>query len=141
MKNMAVFKWSESKAVHLPEVDAEHRSLFQLAADFQAALEKHAPQSTLDKLVDALFQEAEDHFTHEERMMRAARYSLLQWHKSQHDTMRKNGKALAKRIRKGDREAGQELLQVLAHWLRDHMSVADNMMAASIRNHHRGHAA
>ncbi|SPE43573.1 Hemerythrin-like metal-binding protein [Candidatus Sulfopaludibacter sp. SbA3] len=138
---MSLFKWSEAHSVHLPEVDAEHRNLFRLSAEFKSALERGAPQSAVEEKLQALFAEMEDHFTHEERLMRSARYELFAWHKGQHDTVRKRGKEYASRIRAGELEAGKELLEFLARWLRDHLAVADNMMGASIRNYHRLHAA
>ena len=138
---MSVFKWSEAHSVHLPEIDAEHRNLFRLAGDLKNAVEKGAPQSAVEEKLHALIAEVEDHFTHEERMMRSARYALFAWHKSQHDTVRKRGKQFAARIHAGEPEAAAEFLQFLARWLRDHMAVADNMMGASIRNYHRLHAA
>ncbi len=141
MNGMPAFKWSESQSVHLPEVDAEHRNLFRLAADLKSALRKGAPATEIEEKLRGLFAEVEDHFTHEERLMRNARYALFAWHKGQHDTLRTRAKQFAKRIRAGERKAGAELLEFLARWLRDHMAVADNMMGASIRNYQRAHAA
>lgn len=138
---MAAFKWNESHAIHLPEVDAEHRNLFHLAADLKNALGKGAPATDIEEKLRALFAEVEDHFTHEERMMRSARYALFAWHKGQHDTLRTGAKQFAKRIRAGEMAAGTEFLEFLARWLRDHMAVADNMMGAAIRNYQRSHAA
>jgi hemerythrin len=138
---MPFFRWSEAHSVHLPEVDAEHRNLCRLAAELKMALAKGRPATDIDEKVRALFAEVEDHFTHEERMMRSAHYQLFAWHKSQHDTMRKRAKQYAERIRAGEREAGTQLVDFIAHWLRDHMAVADNMMGADIRNYHRAHAA
>lgn len=138
---MPAFKWSEAHSIHVPEIDAEHRNLFRLAADLKSALAKGAPAADIEQKLRALFADVEDHFTHEERMMRGARYALFAWHKGQHDTVRKRGKQYAIRIRAGESAAGKEFLGFLAHWLRDHMAVADNMMGATIRNYQRLHAA
>jgi hemerythrin len=40
-------------------------------------------------------------------------------------------------MEKGDSAAAGELLNFLAVWLRDHMSVADRMMGAYLRNYLR----
>jgi hemerythrin len=80
---------------------------------------------------------AEEHFRHEERLMRAMHYTAFAWHKSQHDAVRKRAKAAASRMEKGDSAAAGELLQFLSAWLRDHMSVADRMMGAYLRNYLR----
>jgi hemerythrin-like metal-binding protein len=138
---MAAFKWTAEHSVHLPEVDAEHRSLFLLAASLRSLIAKGAPIPAVEEKLQALLSEAEDHFTHEERMMRRARYTLLAWHKSQHDALRKRAKACVRCICAGELEAGKEFLDFLARWLPDHMAVADNMMGAAIRNYQRSPAA
>ena len=61
----------------------------------------------------------------------------LPWHKSQHDAVRKRAKAVVTRMEKGDSAAAGELLEFLSVWLRDHMSVADRMMGAYLRNYLR----
>src|SRR5579872_6756617 len=99
---MSHFTWSEDDAIHLPEVDAEHRSLHLLAGELKRALAKGAPAGEIDSKLRALADEAEDHFTHEERLMRDARYGMLDWHKGQHDTLRKRVRACAERIHAGD---------------------------------------
>jgi hemerythrin-like metal-binding protein len=130
---MGGFKWSESHSVHLPEVDAEHRSLFRLAGELKNAHAAGAPRKVVAQKLRALLAESEDHFTHEERMMRQARYMMFAWHKSQHDALRKRAKTAS-----GD---PAEFLAFLERWLPDHMAVADNMMGATLRNYHRSHAA
>ena len=138
---MPAFKWDEAHSVHLPEVDAEHRSLFRLGAELKRALNKRAPAAEVEERVLALLADFSAHFTHEERMMRNAHYRLYDWHKGQHDTARKRARQCAVRIRAGERAAGQELVEFLSNWLRDHMAVADNMMGATLRNYYRSHAA
>jgi hemerythrin-like metal-binding protein len=133
--------WSEQQSIHLPEIDAEHRSLHLLASELKRTLARGAPAAEIHSQVRALLAELEDHFTHEERMMHSARYAMSDWHKSQHDAMRKRAREYAARIQAGNRKAGKELVAFTAQWLRDHMAVADNMMGAALRNHRRSHAA
>ncbi len=135
---MSRFTWSDDRTIHLPEVDAEHRGLFLLAEDFRKSLCTGAPAN--DAKLRALLDEMEDHFAHEERLMRESRYQMFAWHKGQHDTLRKTARRYAELFYAGDTSAGAELLRFLANWLRDHLGVADAMMAASIRNHQRSGA-
>ena len=138
---MSHVQWSEERAIHLPEVDAEHRGLYLAAKDLRKALAGSASAQSVDQKMRALIAEAEDHFTHEERLMRDAGYEMYDWHKQQHDHMRRRARSFARRLHKGDRAAGLELVDFLTHWLEDHMAVADNMMAAAVRNHQRSGAA
>jgi hemerythrin-like metal-binding protein len=138
---MSRLKWSEANAIFVPEVDAEHRSLYLLAVDLKKALANGADAEEINTKVRALLAEVEDHFAHEERMMREAEYAMFDWHKGQHDALRKRAALCAGRIQAGDRKAGKELIDFTSRWLADHMAVADKMMGAALRNHRRTHAA
>ena len=138
---MQQFRWTRAKSVFVPEFDAEHRNLYQIADGLHKASSAGATPDTLVPAVRALLDAAEDHFAHEERMMRAARYPLLDWHKRQHDTARKAVTARLARMEAGDALAPQELLDFLAEWLKDHLAVTDRMMSATIRAYTRAHAA
>jgi hemerythrin len=139
---MRLFKWSAADAVFLPEIDAEHRAIFQAAAELQHAAEGSASKEKLLQILRGVLAQAEDHFTHEERLMQSARYLSFAWHKRQHDTLRKRAKKAMARIAKGDRAAAVEFVEFLGGWVRDHMSVADRMMGAYLRNRNRAaHAA
>ena len=134
---MSPFKWSSDHSVYLPEIDAEHRALYRLGDELHKALLAGAAVVQQKPIVANLLESAEEHFRHEERLMRAMHYTAFTWHKSQHDAVRKRAKAVVTRMEKGDSAAAAELLNFLAVWLRDHMSVADRMMGAYLRNYLR----
>jgi hemerythrin len=134
---MSPFKWNSGHSVYLPEIDAEHRALYRLGDELHKALLAGADAAQQKPILVNLLQSAEEHFRHEERLMRAMHYTAFAWHKSQHDALRKRGKAAARSVEKGDSAAAGELLEFLAVWLRDHMSVADRMMGAYLRNYLR----
>ena len=131
---MSLFKWSSAHSVYLPEIDAEHRALYRLGDDLHKALLSGAETSRLKPILTNLLESAEEHFRHEERLMRAIHYDAFAWHKHQHDAARKTCKELAGRLEAGDVAGAGELLHFLSGWLRDHMSVADRMMGARLRN-------
>ena len=132
---MSLFKWSSALSVYLPEIDAEHRAIYRLGDELHKALLAGADPAQLKPILVNLLESAEQHFRHEERLMRAVHYTAFAWHKRQHDAARKRAKALAKRIEAGDSAAAGELLKFLSDWLRDHMAVADRMMGARLRNY------
>jgi hemerythrin len=134
---MSLFKWSSAHSVYLPEIDAEHRALYRLGDELHKALMAGADPAHLKPIVVNLLESAEQHFRHEERLMRAIHYTSFDWHKGQHDAARKKVRALAKRIDAGDAAATGELLEFLAEWLRGHLGVADRMMGARLRNYLR----
>ncbi len=134
---MSLFKWSSANSVYLPELDAEHRAIYQLGDELHKALVAGAKLAQLQPILVNLLETWEQHFRHEERLMRAVHYSAFAWHKRQHDVARKSAKALSKRIEGGDLAAAEELIKFLSVWLRDHMAVADRMMSAFLRNYLR----
>jgi len=134
---MSLFKWSSADSVYLPEIDAEHRAIYRLGDELHKALLAGAGLAQLQPILVNLLESSEQHFRHEERLMRAVHYTAIAWHKRQHDAARRTSKALAKRIAGGDAAAAGELLKFLLVWLRDHMSVADRMMSACLRNYLR----
>ena len=134
---MSLFKWSSACSVYLPEIDAEHREIFRLGDELHKALLAGTALAQLKPALANLLEAEEQHFRHEERLMRAMHYTAFAWHKSQHDAVRKRAKSVVTRMEKGDSAAAGELLKFLAVWLRDHMSLADRMMGAYLRNYLR----
>lgn len=131
---MAHLKWSASHEVFVPDLDDEHKEIFEAVAELQKALTSDTALTDLCRLTNHLATCAVDHFAHEERLMRAARYDSLRWHKQQHDGVRRQASQLAARIGQGDRAAGFELVEYLSSWLANHTRVADRMMGAFLRN-------
>src|ERR1035441_9093688 len=134
---MSLFKWSNAHSVYLPEIDAEHRALYRLWDELHKAVLAGADQARMQPILMNLLETAEQHFRHEERLMRAIHYTAFDWHKGQHDAVRKRSRAVARRVAVGDLEAVGELLEFLSEWLRGHMAVADRMMSARLRNYLR----
>jgi hemerythrin len=132
-----LFQWSETHAIFVPEIDAEHRNLYRAGAGLDRAVAAGVKAPQLKEMVRAAVSAAEDHFAHEERLMRAAHYSGLAWHKQQHDGTRRRLKDFARRVEAGDKPAVRELLDFLAPWMRDHVGLADRMMGAYLRNQQR----
>lgn len=122
-------------------MDAEHRNLFRLANELQNAVLSCASDARLRSTFQALTAELEDHFSHEERLMRSTGYGTYPWHKRQHDGIRAKFRRASRKLAAGDREALLELLEYLAGWLRDHTGLTDRMLGAHLRNYERTNAA
>ena len=119
------------------EIDDEHKGIFEAAADCREIFASGCDLPRIRNATERLANRIHEHFAHEERLMRAARYGSLRWHKQSHDSARRRVKGFVLRIERDDREAGTELIEYLTSWLRDHTRLADRMMAAALRNHLR----
>jgi hemerythrin len=136
---MRDFTWREENEVFLAQIDAEHRDLFGIADGLQQAVAGKAT-TAVEEHLHALIAHAEEHFSHEEWLMQSVKYSSYGWHKQQHNTARRRLKLFAPLIEGGESEAADLLLEFLEGWLRDHISVTDRMMTASVRNYERANA-
>ena len=129
--------WSTSNAVFVTEIDDEHKGIFDALSDVQRVMSGNGPVSELRKPIQHLTSSVAEHFAHEERLMRAARYGSLGWHKQSHDAARRRVRQFVHRIEKGDGKAAPEMVDYLTSRLGDHTGVADRMMAAFLRNQQR----
>jgi hemerythrin len=134
---MQHFKWSKAHAVFLPEVDAEHRNLFRMAEELQQALRTGAEAARVLELVRPLAVSIEEHFAHEERIMRQTSCPDAAWHKGQHDVTRKRLGAAIAELEAGNLDETEDFVEFLGKWFRDHMALSDRMMASHARNHGR----
>jgi hemerythrin-like metal-binding protein len=137
---MQHFKWTKAHAIFLPEIDAEHRNIFRMAEELHQAVRASAEAARLLELARPLAVAIEEHFAHEERLMRSVACPDAVWHKTQHDAARKKIGPLLGELETGEAVAAAEFIEFLARWLRDHMSLPDRMMGAHVRNYERLHA-
>ena len=126
MRNL---NWTSSHAVFVTDIDDEHKEIFAAVAELQAGVD--AADADLPKMTEHLVGCITGHFAHEERLMRAARYSSLKWHKQLHNAVRRRVGQLLTRIEQGDAASVSTLVGYLTGWLRDHTRIADRMMAAA----------
>jgi hemerythrin len=138
---MQHFKWTKAHAVYLPQVDAEHRNLFRMAEELHQAVRTGSEAARVSELVRPLLVAIEEHFAHEERLMRSVACPDYDWHKLQHDSMRRKMNQLLDELEEGDAEAPGRFLESLSRWFKDHCSLTDRMMGSHVRNFERLHAA
>src|SRR4051794_4534982 len=121
---MLTLEWSVSHAVFVTEMDDEHFEIVESLSQLRKALTAQSPLSAIRKHSESLATHIEDHFAHEERLMRAARYASFRWHKGLHDSARRSVNQFIGRLEEGDSDAGPALVEHLTSWLHDHTRVA-----------------
>ena len=129
--------WTEENSVFVPEMDEEHEALFHLLEELRRAALAGDTLEQLERQLGRLTTRAASHFQHEERLMRASRYTALAWHERQHQTGRAKLAALTGSIRGHGPAPVLEALEALATWILDHVSVADHMLGSHLRNYDR----
>ena len=138
MERMATqFRWSAEHEIFLPEIDAEHRALFTGGRELSRAIASGAHPDRLEEGVRNILLLAEAHFRHEEQLMADSAFESLEWHRTQHDAVRRRAAETDPR----DPVSIAALLKFVGGWLNDHTAVADRIMASHIRNWSRRRAA
>lgn len=132
-----MIKWTLDNEVFIARIDAEHREVFDSAEAFEQSIVSPSTHTQTQHCLATLCIRLEEHLSHEERLMQSVGYPSYDWHKQQHDTLRRRLKLFTPLISGGNREAADVFLEFLAGWLQDHTSVADRMMAAFVRNYER----
>ena len=125
--------WTDDDAVFVPQIDAEHENLFEGAERMRQFLARWRS----DHARFPLWRFSQDFLAHlnsEERLMRTSRYSGLNWHERQHQAGRTKLARLTEAFNGGNEQAVREALQEVADWMHDHITVADRMFAAHLRN-------
>lgn len=128
--------WKDRFVVGIPEIDEEHRGLFDALEELSTALAAGERARALDTL-RPIAEHALSHFAHEERMMRRAGYSGYKWHRAQHETAKKRLSALIQEARGAGLPECQHVAEFLKAWMPDHITLHDCMMSAALRNYRR----
>ena len=135
---MRSLKWTTSHAVFVTEIDDQHKEIFEALSQVQKALAGADPPVELPQLTRVLVSSIVEHFAHEERLMRAARYESLRWHREKHSAAVRRVTQFVQKIEGGDAAAGLAMVAYLNSWLHEHTRLADQMLGAFLRNQERG---
>ena len=124
--------WSADYALDLPEIDEQHKYLFQLINEVWRAVANKADRDNALGVISALEHYTVTHFAAEEAFMREQQYSRYHEHRAEHE------KFVARIVlEKSGVKAGSFLSLDLVHFLRDwlvqHIRFSDRAYADEFR--------
>ncbi len=124
--------WSSDIETGLPEIDAQHRALFELAASFRG----EGDQIRVMKALVMLSDYANTHLRDEEAMLRSIGYPDLEAHGEQHRLFRAMLKALLDEARNLslDQIAGR-IEELINGWFYRHILSADAAYVPAVKAH------
>jgi hemerythrin-like metal-binding protein len=128
----AIVRWEDSYSIGLPEIDDQHRVLFDIMNRLWSATIHQAGQAELLGIVDQLEKYTRNHFAGEEAFMRALGYPRLEEHRKAHQSFIDRIMAERQSAVSGG-QPGLELLRFLNDWLVGHILVTDRDYAESYR--------
>lgn len=121
--------WSEAFSFGIPELDSEHRMLFEFANQIIHSIENEMPQEDVLLQMKALLTEFSEHCRHEEIDMAAACYPGREEHTAAHRELQSQAEQLVANWQEGD-GALETLLSFIARGvIARHIMTADRAYA------------
>lgn len=112
-------EWHAGLAIGVEPFDREHCDLVDAINALHALVGPRDDTTAFARAVDRLIRVAEDHFTHEEKVLRQHRCPNFGLHQREHDELLDDVTAL--RLVGNDPAEVTQMLQMLRDWLLDHI--------------------
>ena len=129
-----LFQWHESHSVGVQQFSSDHRRLLELAQTLVAdTLRRDVYVSTGDVLNDLVVC-AEEHFSHEERLLGTVEYPELDDHRAKHQRLLEEIAAYKSAIESG-RITGGDVARFVAVWIFQHIEEEDQKYREILNRH------
>ena len=137
---MTFLSWCTDYEVGVAQIDREHHGLFDLINEYHEAHSGGACDREIALVLNRLVAYAEEHFQHEEALMSASAYPLLEAHRELHGKLAQTVFAINERLAVDAARAGAEILPFVKNWLVEHI-VRNDMDVADFLRRESDHAA
>jgi len=136
----ARLQWSEHFSVGIPEIDEQHKTLFNLVNMIHTAILEHKGTAVCAKVLDELIEYTRIHFGLEQSLMHIGKYPEYEAHCALHRELVEEVEALQNKIHSGKAAISFELLHFLRTWLTKHILGEDKKYADFFAtNEHSGY--
>ena len=127
--------WTPALAIGVPEIDAQHKTLFERAGRFEAAVKAREHSFRLEDLFAYLVDYARVHFAAEEKFMREVGYPGLAEQLHEHAEFRRRLLSLVPQWESEDDSTAMlaALVGFLDAWLIDHVTRSDQRIGDFVR--------
>ena len=120
--------WSNTLSVYVDEVDDDHRKLVDLFNLFMHALDDGGSPEYQEAVLEELISATAWHFRHEERLMIKYAYPDYSAHRQEHEELIAGAGELRQKFLAAGRQATEEDIEFLEHWLVAHIIATDMKM-------------
>jgi hemerythrin-like metal-binding protein len=127
-----LFEWDESCKTGNSEIDSDHKRLVDLINDLYEAMQDGCGGALLLPIFSALKDYTLTHFKREEELMVACHAPDQERHLSEHRMMIDKLADLEQRHRGGEAAISLQTLTFLRDWLKNHICVIDQKLAACL---------
>jgi len=128
-------EWKEEYALGIPVVDAQHKQLFRLSDELDAALQEGIQREEVDAMLVHMGEYASRHFTMEEKYMTTSQYPGLAEQQETHRAFAARFAELHQEVKENglSQELTNNLQRELTDWVREHVTGLDQRFGAYYR--------
>lgn len=126
---MARFEWSNEFVLNIPEVDRQHHGLVDLINELHEAMLARRSSEIMASVLNRLENYTDEHFAHEEELMRSHEYPCLAEHMEKHQVFQEKVGFLVECHQGKKVLPSLKVMEFLCDWLKKHIQVDDRFFA------------
>jgi len=130
---MALLVWQDDLNTGIEPIDHQHMRIVEMINRLNA-IHKNARRETISDVIDELVDYTLSHFAFEEELMEEAGYPFCTAHKRVHEVFTRRVVEYKMRFRAGE-DIVEELRNLLARWLFNHIRGDDQAYAPQVKKH------
>jgi len=121
-----MLKWDEKiYGVGIPELDSQHKKIFQLINDMVNHFQKGEKDEALSQAAVELARYGAEHFSYEEKILETIGFPYLESHKKLHADGKKKIREYLLKLKIGKEISYYEVLAFLQEWVEKHIGRDD----------------
>ncbi|MCB1316255.1 MAG: bacteriohemerythrin, partial [Leptospiraceae bacterium] len=126
-------QWNDSFSVGVPEMDDQHRNLFDILNELNAAMNANKSRETIESIIAQLSEYIVNHLRDEEQLLRKYNYPDLAKHEQSHKKFVEKVNELTGALLQDDsRILGYDIMNFVGDWLVSHIQKVDRQYGAFI---------
>jgi hemerythrin len=128
-------QWSDKYTVGIPEIDEQHKTLFDLIDKIHCAIFEHKGTEVCVGVLDELIDYTRIHFALEQSLMHMGGYPEYEAHCTLHRALVAEVESMQSKIHSGSAAISFELLHFLRNWLSKHILGEDKKYSEFFAQH------
>ena len=129
---MAFINWTDAFTTGIESIDDQHRHLVDLVNKFEEASRRGKGSRVMSDILNDLAGYTQEHFAHEERIMRESGYPGLEKHMARHRSLLQKVERFQFEFESQGRRVTTEVRDFLKYWVRSHILKDDMAYAAHL---------
>jgi len=130
---MSILTWNDNFSVNIEQMDKQHRKLIDIINRLSEVAQYNQNNEAIGKILQALEEYIEFHFTDEENLMRKYHYHKLDAHRRAHQNLIFE-LFRYRNLYDSHKLVFNELANFIANWLVDHIMVEDKEYKSMINS-------